>query len=87
MFKLLQTAIFFTTMLLSISLAAQINDNNIPHASPQQTIRVKEKKLVDKAYKLYNNNEDKKAYKIAHFPLTILSLLSTSAEKTLSGMS
>ncbi|MCX2761858.1 sensor histidine kinase [Aquimarina muelleri] len=61
----------FIMILLPFITKAQIDGNKLI-SLPQKSKIEEEKKLIDIAFSLYNNNEDKKAYKMAHHLLKIV---------------
>ncbi len=65
MLQLLQKNIFIVFLSFFYALNAQKKDKNA-HYPLKTPLEIQEKKTIDEAYNLYNKNEDKKAYKIAH---------------------
>lgn len=63
---LIRKIIFISFLSFSFALIAQEKDNYSPHKIRPNTLEIQEKKTINEAYSLYNKNEDKKAYKIAH---------------------
>lgn len=65
MLRFLQNIIVCSIFLLPFVIKAQIDGNKLV-SIPQKSKVEEEKKLIDTAFYLYNNNEDKKAYTMAH---------------------
>jgi signal transduction histidine kinase len=66
MLKLLHNFFFSTLLILPFVLKAQANKDRPSLFNGQTKTEFEESKLTDKAYALYNNHEEDKAYLVAH---------------------
>lgn len=70
---------FFCGCSLFSVASAQINETNGAQVAGQVNLEIEEKKLTDEAYALYNNDEELKAYHLAH---RLIKKLKTTKAKT-----
>ncbi|MFI0431461.1 ATP-binding protein [Mariniflexile sp. HMF6888] len=66
MLKHLHKIIFSCTSIVFFVSSAQINQKKFQQKPDQTKLEIEEKKLTDEACALYNNNEEVKAYHLAH---------------------
>ncbi|WP_299261773.1 tetratricopeptide repeat protein [uncultured Aquimarina sp.] len=64
--KLLHQGFFCVFLIFYLTSTAQVKDNNIPFFFKKDTLLDRERKLIDKAFKVLNSEEDQKIVKIAH---------------------